>query len=105
VKFAKWRSESRIRKQTQRVFKYLKGHPMRDLTPEQIQAWVWAAVVLGVLFVLVFATAGIIYSVTFVDHDLEKMAPIDEIYTGILKDVMLLAIGVISGVAGTKVVK
>jgi hypothetical protein len=33
------------------------------------------------------------------------MAPIDEVYTGILKDIMLLAIGVISGVAGTKVVK
>jgi hypothetical protein len=78
---------------------------MKDLTAEQIQAWVWAIVVCGVLFVLVFATVGIIYSVTFVEHDLEKMAPIDEVYTGILKDVMLLAIGVISGVAGTKVVK
>lgn len=78
---------------------------MKDLTPEQIQAYVWAAVVLGVLFVLVFATVGIIYSITFVDQNLDKMAPIDEIYTGILKDIMLLAIGVVSGVAGTKVVK
>jgi hypothetical protein len=78
---------------------------MKDITPEQIQAWVWAVVVCGVLFVLVFATAGIIYSVTFVEHNLEKMAPIDEVYTSILKDIMLLAIGVISGVAGSKVVK
>ena len=48
---------------------------------------------------------GIILSVLFVDHNLQHMAPIDQKFLEILKEIMLVAIGVISGVASTKIGK
>jgi len=74
-------------------------------TAEEIQTIVWAAVVIGVLSLLVISTVGIILSVLFVDHDLTQMAPIDQKFLEILKEIMLVAIGVISGVASTKIGK
>jgi hypothetical protein len=74
-------------------------------TAEEIQTMVWAAVVIGVLSLLVISTIGIILSVLFVDHDLTQMAPIDQKFLEILKEIMLVAIGVISGVASTKIGK
>jgi hypothetical protein len=74
-------------------------------TAEEIQTMVWAAVVIGVLSLLVISTLGIILSVLFVDHDLTQMAPIDQKFLEILKEIMLVAIGVISGVASTKIGK
>lgn len=66
---------------------------------------VWAIVVIGVLSLLLISTVGIILSVLFVDHDLTQMAPIDQKFLEILKEIMLVAIGVISGVASTKIGK
>jgi hypothetical protein len=74
-------------------------------TAEEIQTMVWATVVIGVLSLLVISTVGIILSVLFVDHDLTQMAPIDQKFLEILKEIMLVAIGVISGVASTKIGK
>jgi hypothetical protein len=74
-------------------------------TAEEIQTMVWATVVIGVLSLLVISTIGIILSVLFVDHDLNHMAPIDQKFLEILKEIMLVAIGVISGVASTKIGK
>jgi hypothetical protein len=74
-------------------------------TAEEIQTIVWATVVIGVLSLLVISTIGIILSVLFVDHDLTQMAPIDQKFLEILKEIMLVAIGVISGVASTKIGK
>ena len=74
-------------------------------TAEEIQTMVWAVVVIGVLSLLVISTIGIILSVLFVDHDLTQMAPIDQKFLEILKEIMLVAIGVISGVASTKIGK
>jgi hypothetical protein len=74
-------------------------------TAEEIQTMVWAIVVIGVLSLLVISTVGIILSVLFVDHDLTQMAPIDQKFLEILKEIMLVAIGVISGVASTKIGK
>jgi hypothetical protein len=74
-------------------------------TAEEIQTMVWATVVIGVLSLLVISTIGIILSVLFVDHDLTQMAPIDQKFLEILKEIMLVAIGVISGVASTKIGK
>ena len=74
-------------------------------TAEEIQTMVWAIVVVGVLSLLVISTIGIILSVLFVDHDLTQMAPIDQKFLEILKEIMLVAIGVISGVASTKIGK
>lgn len=74
-------------------------------TAEEIQTMVWAIVVIGVLSLLLISTVGIILSVLFVDHDLTQMAPIDQKFLEILKEIMLVAIGVISGVASTKIGK
>jgi hypothetical protein len=74
-------------------------------TAEEIQTIVWATVVIGVLSLLVISTIGIILSVLFVDHDLTQMAPIDQKFLEILKEIMLVAIGVISGVASTRIGK
>jgi hypothetical protein len=78
---------------------------MMKYTAEEIQTMVWATVVIGVLSLLVISTIGIILSVLFVDHDLTQMAPIDQKFLEILKEIMLVAIGVISGVASTKIGK
>ena len=86
----------------QRVWNILKGSGMK-YTAEEIQTIVWAIVVVGVLSLLVISTIGIILSVLFVDHDLTQMAPIDQKFLEILKEIMLVAIGVISGVASTKI--
>jgi hypothetical protein len=88
----------------QRVWNILKGSGMK-YTAEEIQTMVWATVVIGVLSLLVISTIGIILSVLFVDHDLTQMAPIDQKFLEILKEIMLVAIGVISGVASTKIGK
>ena len=88
----------------QRVWNILKGSGMK-YTAEEIQTMVWAIVVIGVLSLLVISTLGIILSVLFVDHDLTQMAPIDQKFLEILKEIMLVAIGVISGVASTKIGK
>ena len=88
----------------QRVWNILKGSGMK-YTAEEIQTMVWAIVVIGVLSLLVISTIGIILSVLFVDHDLTQMAPIDQKFLEILKEIMLVAIGVISGVASTKIGK
>lgn len=88
----------------QRVWNILKGSGMK-YTAEEIQTMVWAIVVVGVLSLLVISTIGIILSVLFVDHDLTQMAPIDQKFLEILKEIMLVAIGVISGVASTKIGK
>jgi hypothetical protein len=87
-----------------RVWNILKGSRMK-YTAEEIQTMVWATVVIGVLSLLVISTIGIILSVLFVDHDLTQMAPIDQKFLEILKEIMLVAIGVISGVASTKIGK
>lgn len=88
----------------QRVWNILKGSGMK-YTAEEIQTMVWAVVVIGVLSLLVISTIGIILSVLFVDHNLQHMAPIDQKFLEILKEIMLVAIGVISGVASTKIGK
>ena len=87
-----------------RVWNILKGSGMK-YTADEIQTIVWAIVVVGVLSLLVISTLGIILSVLFVDHDLTQMAPIDQKFLEILKEIMLVAIGVISGVASTKIGK
>lgn len=74
---------------------------MNRMTTEEVEVRVWAGVVLSLVVILVFSTFGILYAVTFVEQTME-IAKIDEVYLGILKDVMLLCIGAIGGIAGRK---
>jgi len=72
------------------------------MTNEDIETRVWATIVLSLTAILVVSVFSIIFGVMFVEHDMEKISPIDEAFLGILKDVMLLCIGAIGGVVGRK---
>jgi len=74
---------------------------MTRMTTEEVEVRVWAGVVMALVVILVFSTFGILYAVTFVEQSME-IAKIDEVYLGILKDIMLLCIGAIGGIAGRK---
>jgi hypothetical protein len=45
---------------------------------------------------------GIILGVLFVEHDMDKISPIDTQFMAILKDIMLLCIGAVGGIVGRK---
>jgi hypothetical protein len=74
---------------------------MNRMTTEEVEVRVWAGVVMSLVVILIFSTFGILYAVTFVEQSME-IAKIDEVYLGILKDIMLLCIGAIGGIAGRK---
>ena len=38
----------------------------------------------------------------FVEQDMERIAPIDQQFLGIMKDIMLLCIGAVGGIVGRK---
>lgn len=65
-----------------------------------IEAKIWAAIALSLTFILVISVIAIIGGVLFVEHDLENISPIDERLLSILKDVMMLSIGAVGGIAG-----
>ena len=73
---------------------------MKDLTAEQIEVRVWAIIALSLTFILVISVVSIILGVLFVEHDIENISPIDEKFLSILKDVMMLSIGAVGGIAG-----
>jgi hypothetical protein len=73
---------------------------MKDLTAEQIEVRVWAIIALSLTFILVVSVVSIILGVLFVEHDMENISPIDDKFLSILKDVMMLSIGAVGGIAG-----
>jgi hypothetical protein len=72
------------------------------LTPEQIEVRVWAAVVIAVTLILFGVVFALLYSVTFVTQPIKSMAPIDQAYTKMLNDIVLLIVGGIGGVMSRK---
>lgn len=74
----------------------------RELTTEEIEVRVWAAIVLSLTLILLLSTFGIIMGVMFVEHDMNAIAPIDEHFLAILRDIMLLCIGAVGGIVGRK---
>lgn len=72
------------------------------MTTEEIEVRVWAAIVMILALILFFSVAMILYAVTFVDQTVGEIAEIDKQYLSILKDIMLLCIGAIGGIAGRK---
>ena len=74
----------------------------KDLTTEQIEVRVWASIVMVLASILLISVICILLAVMFVDQDMEKIAPIDEAFLGIMKDIMLLCIGAIGGIVGRK---
>lgn len=72
------------------------------MTTEEIEVRVWAAVLLTLSAILMISVLAIIGGVLFVEQDKDKIAPIDQAFLAILKDVMLLCIGAVGGIAGRK---
>ena len=69
-----------------------------QLTAEAIEVRVWGFVVVVVTLILCFIVIALLYSVTFVTQPIKSMAPIDQAYTKMLNDIVLLIVGGIGGV-------
>lgn len=72
------------------------------MTTEEIEVRVWAWIVMLLAMILVMSVIGIILGVMFVEHDMERISPIDQAFLAILKDIMLLCIGAVGGIVGRK---
>ncbi len=69
-----------------------------NLTTEEFEVRVWGFVVVVVTCILCFIVIALLYSVTFVTQPIKSMAPIDQAYTKMLNDIVLLIVGGIGGV-------
>jgi hypothetical protein len=85
-----WRKKSMMYNQKQK------------LTTDEIEVRIWAFVVIAVTLILTFIVAALLYSVTFVTQPIKSMAPIDQAYTKMLNDIVLLIVGGIGGVIGKR---
>lgn len=74
--------------------------PLRSV--ELIETYVWAFVVVAITLILAGIVFSLLYSVTFVTQPIKSMAPIDQAYTKMLNDIVLLIVGGIGGVVGKK---
>jgi ATP/ADP translocase len=74
----------------------------KDLTTEEIEVRVWALIVLVLAGILLISVIAVLGAVIFVDQDMERIAPIDQAFLGIMKDIMLLCIGAVGGIVGRK---
>lgn len=83
----------------------MKSEPKKLLTPEEIEVRIWGFVVVVVTLILVFIVVALLYSVTFVTQPIKSMAPIDQAYTKMLNDIVLLIVGGIGGIMSKRVVK
>jgi hypothetical protein len=74
------------------------------LTVEEVEVRVWAVTVFAITLILFGIVASLLYSVTFVVQPIKSMAPIDQAYTKMLNDIVLLIVGGIGGVVGKRAV-
>ena len=74
----------------------------QKLTTEEIEVRIWGFVVISVTLILTFIVFALLYSVTFVTQPIKSMAPIDQAYTKMLNDIVLLIVGGIGGVIGKR---
>jgi hypothetical protein len=72
------------------------------LSTEAFEVRIWGFVVVAVTLILMFIVAALLYSVTFVTQPIKSMAPIDQAYTKMLNDIVLLIVGGIGGVIGKR---
>jgi len=76
----------------------MQHNPKPNLTTEEFEVRVWGFVVIVVTCILCFIVIALLYSVTFVTQPIKSMAPIDQAYTKMLNDIVLLIVGGIGGV-------
>jgi hypothetical protein len=78
------------------------NQPNQRLTAEDFETRIWGFVVIMVTIILFGIVFSLLYSVTFVTQPIKSMAPIDQAYTKMLNDIVLLIVGGIGGVIGKK---
>ena len=76
----------------------------KSLTPDEIEVRIWGFVVVAVTLILCFIVVALLYSVTFVTQPIKSMVPIDQAYTKMLNDIVLLIVGGIGGVMSKRAV-
>jgi hypothetical protein len=74
------------------------------LTPDEIEVRIWGFVVVMITIILAGIVFALLYSVTFVVQPIKSMAPIDQAYTKMLNDIVLLIVGGIGGIVGKRAV-
>lgn len=74
----------------------------RLLTSEEIEVRVWATVVIVVTLILAGIVIFMLYSLAFVVQPIKSMAPIDQAFTKMMNDIILLIVGGIGGVMTRK---
>ena len=79
-------------------------HPKPRLTAEEVEVRIWGIVVIAVTMILFVIVIALLYSVTFVTQPIKSMAPIDQAYTKMLNDIVLLVVGGIGGVMSKRAV-
>jgi hypothetical protein len=67
-----------------------------------LEVRIWGFVVIAVTMILFIIVIALLYSVTFVTQPIKSMAPIDQAYTKMLNDIVLLIVGGIGGVMSKK---
>ena len=77
---------------------------MKHLSSEDIEVRVWGFVVVMITLILAGIVFALLYSVTFVTQPIKSMAPIDQAYTKMLNDIVLLIVGGIGGIVGKRAV-
>lgn len=87
------------------MFNLLQKTNSDPLTPEAFEVRIWGFVVVMVTLVLVFIVVMLLYSVTFVTQPIKSMAPIDQAYTKMLNDIVLLIVGGIGGIMAKRTTK
>ena len=70
-----------------------------------IQVVMWAFVVFIIMIVFGGTVFSMLYSVIFVSQPIKSMAPIDQAFTKMLNDIVLLLTGSISTIAGMFAIK
>jgi len=68
------------------------------LTADEIEARTRSFVIVVVTLILFFIVVTLIYSVMFVSQPIKAMAPIDQAFTKMLNDIVLLIVGGIGGI-------
>lgn len=76
----------------------------QKLSPEEIEVRIWGFVVVAITVILFGIVFALLYSVTFVTQPIKSMAPIDQAYTKMLNDIVLLIVGGIGGIVGKRAV-
>jgi hypothetical protein len=84
------------------LFKRNPKHP--PLSADDFEVRIWGFVVIAVTLILCFIVVSLLYSVTFVSQPIKSMAPIDQAYTKMLNDIVLLIVGGIGGVMSKRAV-